>query len=100
MLRYYSSIILISWMALLSLSTLIHENAHIAGEDKQLLYLTQYSVCYTDIHMKSVLPFIQIREHILHRAAFRSGIQFFQLQEHSRHCDGIPQCPVGTGSFY
>ena len=40
MLRYYSSIILISWMALLSLSTLIHENAHIASEDKRLLYLT------------------------------------------------------------
>ena len=40
MLSYYSSIVLISWMALLSLSTLIHENAHIASEDKRLLYLT------------------------------------------------------------
>ena len=40
MMRYYSSIVLISWMALLSLSTLIHENAHIADEDKRLLYLT------------------------------------------------------------
>ena len=40
MMRYYSSIVLISWMALLSLTTLIHENAHIASEDKRLLYLT------------------------------------------------------------
>ena len=40
MLSYYSSILLISWMALLSLTTLIHENAHIASEDKRLLYLT------------------------------------------------------------
>lgn len=40
MLSYYSSIILLSWMALGVLCVLIHENDRIPRADKRLLYLT------------------------------------------------------------
>ena len=40
MISYYSSVLLLCWMALGILCTLVHENARITREDKRLLYLT------------------------------------------------------------